>query len=112
MASRLVVAIDFGTTFTGVAFYHSPNPFGAAVEERDVQRIAQQIEMIDNWPQTGHLHYSGKTPSVISYHNPDGTHTWGGRVRPIHHPQVSRFKLGLEPAVVAQYGYTARPDGY
>ena len=36
---------------------------------------------------------------------------WGGTVKPQHEPQVSRFKLGLEPNVPRHYGYQAGSEG-
>lgn len=87
--SDLVIGIDFGTTFTGVAFAHSGNISG-----NDAGRIAENVEVIKSWPNPSNA-YTEKTPTVIAYHKTPPI--WGGRVKPSDEPQVAHFKLGLQP---------------
>jgi hypothetical protein len=77
-ASKLIIAIDFGTTYTGVAYIHSGPQHGS-----DAADIAQRIIIIRNWPSPSN-HTSDKTPSVIAY-NTDPP-TWGGKVEPHNSP--------------------------
>jgi hypothetical protein len=98
--NELVVAVDFGTTFTGVAYYHAGAAF-ENVDENDVRRIAEKVNVINTWPHNPALQYAEKTPTVLSY-NTDPP-TWGGYVRTHHTPQISGFKLGLEPSIFQHY---------
>lgn len=98
--SDLVVAIDFGTTFSGVAYSHTLSGGSAPTDERDVNRIAENINVIKTWP-IPNQQYLEKTPTVLSYHtNPP---TWGGKVKANTKPRVEHFKLGLEPAAKLHY---------
>jgi len=98
--SQLIIGVDFGTTFSGVAYIHS----GAAspVADKDASRIAQNVSVIRTWPNPS-LQYIDKIATLLAYHtNPPA---WGGGVRPKHEPQVAKFKLGLEPSVPQHYGF-------
>ncbi|KAI6853569.1 hypothetical protein KC323_g9295 [Hortaea werneckii] len=55
LGDRLVVGIDFGTTFSGVAFAHSGTP-----------KAPDEIAVIKTWPG-GNNTTSEKVPSVVSY---------------------------------------------
>jgi len=100
-SSDLIVGIDFGTTYTGVAYAWSrPN-------NTDVTTIAENIVVIREWPNST-SHYSDKTPTVIAYTEPI---KWGGNVRPIHQPQVRHFKLGLQNDIVRHYFGRESPPG-
>ena len=95
-SSDLVIGIDFGTTFTGVAYAHSGH-----VISGDVERVAENVQVINNWPSGDHS-YREKTPSIIAYnklHSP----TWGGSVKFRDQPQVAHFKLGLQPNAATHY---------
>ena len=94
--SELVIAIDFGTTFSGVAFAHTGV---VSVADRNVTRVAESVEVVKNWPHPNHQ-YAEKTPTIIAYTNPP---TWGGSVKPQHKPQVAKFKLGLEAKVAEHF---------
>ena len=88
--SELVIAIDFGTTFTGVAFAHSGN-----LKAEDTAIMIDNVRVINTWPNQTPS-YTEKTPTVIAYNtNPP---TWGGSVMPDDTPQVAYFKLGLQPS--------------
>ena len=79
---RIVVGIDFGTTFTAVAWAETSRP--------------GQIELITNWPTAGSL-VGAQVPSEVSYPN-DGDTTnfsWGYNISP-KAKKVKWFKLALE----------------
>lgn len=93
--SDLVIGIDFGTTFTGVAYAHS----GEAIS-RDASKVAENVHVIKSWPSPNSS-YMEKIPSVIAYNtNPP---TWGGNVKARDVPQVAHFKLGLQPNAREHY---------
>lgn len=98
--SQLIIGVDFGTTFSGVAYSHS----GATspVADTDPRRIAHNISVIRTWPNPI-LQYIEKIPTLLAYHTDPPA--WGGGVRPKHEPQVAKFKLGLEPSVPQHYGF-------
>jgi molecular chaperone DnaK (HSP70) len=89
-SSHLVIAIDFGTTFTGVAYYHSRSNLGAL----DAQQIAKDITVVTRWPNATGT-FREKTPSIIAYNGDPPA--WGRQVKPTDQPQATHFKLGLEP---------------
>ena|SRR5271170_1597298 len=97
--SKLVIAIDFGTTFSGVAFQHTSR--AAEVTERDAKSIAESVNVIRQWPNRSNL-YAEKTATVIAYNRQPPT--WGGSVLQTHHPRFDNFKLGLEAKVTEHYG--------
>jgi len=100
--SDLVVGIDFGTTFTGVAFAHS-----GSVSGNDTTKIAESLDVI-RWPSST-LANNEKTQTVISYdRNPP---SWGGSVRERDEKQVAHFKLGLQPGAGSHYAATDGPSG-
>jgi molecular chaperone DnaK (HSP70) len=96
-ASTLLIAIDFGTTFTGVAFAYSR---GETIQ--DPKRAVDTITVIKEWPNYNRSH-AQKTPTVLSYHS--SPPTWGASVKPHHEPKISHFKLGLEANASSHYGY-------
>ena len=94
--STFVIAIDFGTTYTGVAYaFYNKDEQGT-----DTRRIAEKLEVFKSWPNTVQ-HNADKTPTIISYHTDPPT--WGGNVKPQHSPQVAHFKLGLQPKIREHY---------
>lgn len=99
-SADFVIAIDFGTTFTGVAYSYKRTITNGANDELDAQRIAEDVSVVRPWPNLN-AQSNEKTPTVISYHSDPPT--WGGSVKPNHEPQVTRFKLGLEPQVARHY---------
>jgi len=93
--SDLVIGIDFGTTYTGVACALS-----SATTGNDAAKIAANVDVIRKWPHITRA-FTEKTPTTLSYHtNPP---TWGGNVKPKDEPQVAYFKLGLQPGLGAHY---------
>lgn len=105
-SADIIIAIDFGTMFTGVAYFYSG---GTEVpkDEHNARETAEKVKVIKTWPNVS-AQYTEKTPTLIAYNTIPPT--WGGTVRPQHEPQVSRFKLGLEPNVPRHYGYDANPE--
>lgn len=100
--SDLVIGIDFGTTFTGVAYAHTAGVFGNAkhLTTEDMRKAAERIHVVRTWPSQSN-YYAEKTPSIISY-NTDPPN-WGARVRPGDKPQVAYFKLGLQEGLQNHY---------
>jgi hypothetical protein len=87
-ASELVIAIDFGTTFIGVAFAHSGN-----LTADNAAIMIDSVRVINTWPSQNQV-YADKTPTVISYHKTPPA--WGGSVTSEDTPRVEYFKLGLQ----------------
>jgi molecular chaperone DnaK (HSP70) len=106
-SADLIIAIDFGTTFTGVAYFYSGATAEVPRDEINARKIASDVNVIKEWPNVSQQ-YTEKIPTIIAYN--DNPPTWGGSVRPHHEPQVGRFKLGLEPTVPTHYGYDADPN--
>ena len=98
MDQGFIIAIDFGTTYSGVAFIHNNGNLGD-----DIEVIAGRIKVIKSWPNNGQ---NDKTKTVLYYNN--NTPIWGGQVLPQHEPQITRFKLGLEESV-SQHYHTSGP---
>jgi molecular chaperone DnaK (HSP70) len=100
--STLVIAIDFGTTYTGVAYSHSATPTTtSAAGPLSGNEVAEKVFVIRTWPEHNQQ-YAEKTPTIISYcTNPP---TWGGGVKPKHDQKFSKFKLALEPTTRRHYG--------
>jgi len=100
-ASKFVVAIDFGTTYTGVAFAYFPGSASLAGDSSNARTFADKIRVLKIWPKASAKGAQEKTPSIISYDPP----RWGVKVQSQHKLKVSRFKLGLEPERVREvYG--------
>ncbi|KAL1307037.1 hypothetical protein AAFC00_005660 [Neodothiora populina] len=76
---KLLVAVDFGTTFTGVAWLYTGQP--------------RSTYLMQQWPH--HAGNDEKVPTVIRYHE-DGSHRWGFQIdtSDLRHEW---FKLGLCP---------------
>ncbi|PUU75810.1 hypothetical protein B9Z19DRAFT_1152327 [Tuber borchii] len=85
---RLVVGVDFGTTYSGLAYIHTTEP------------DYKNIEVIDSWPGRGNTNHA-KVPTEISYSESGAT--WGYDIPPngIRH---GFFKLLLDVnAAATQY---------
>lgn len=77
--NRIVVGVDFGTTYSGVAWGYTGSP--------------SEIHVIQSWPGGMNL-TSPKVPSKISYER-DGV-KWGFQVKPFQNC-IECFKLCLDP---------------
>ena len=89
---EFIIAIDFGTTFSGVAFIHNNGHLGD-----DIEDIAGRIKVIKSWPANG---ANDKTQTILYYGKKI---LWGRLVLPHHEPQITRFKLGLEEGLAQFY---------
>ena len=65
---RIVVGIDFGTTYTAAAWADTSDP--------------AQVELIKNWPTSGQL-VGAQAPSEIAYSENDSSNfSWGYDISP------------------------------
>lgn len=104
-SSHLVIGIDFGTTYTGVAYAHS-----TATDTRDVTRTQEQLEaivdkvvVIKTWPMANNQ-TNEKTPTILSYSpGNDEPTAWGGKVKLSHPTRIEHFKLGLQEGAGKYY---------
>ena len=90
----LVIAIDFGTTYSGVAyrFLTAVDKMSANLKPMDINR---QIEVVTLWPgKEAHSHE--KAPTVLAYHSDGRVKEWGFKVNENHKIRVAHFKLGLQ----------------
>lgn len=98
-SSDLIIGVDFGTTFTGVAYAHAAG-LGPITSEAEMRRAAEKVSVIRTWPSRSNQ-YVEKTPSILAYNrNPP---LWGGNVRPHDEPQIAHFKLGLQEDIIGHY---------
>src|SRR5579871_4279136 len=85
----LVIGIDFGTTFTGVAYALSGKV--AKSHSPDLSRVAEKVVVVRAWPGAANAE---KIPTVLAYNT--SPPTWGVRVKLNDELRVSHFKLGLQ----------------
>ncbi|KAL7275475.1 hypothetical protein RUND412_001582 [Rhizina undulata] len=78
-SNRIIVGVDFGTTYSGVAWGYTGSP--------------SEIHVIQSWPGGMNL-TSPKVPSKIAYEK-DGT-KWGFQIKPFQNC-IECFKLCLDP---------------
>jgi molecular chaperone DnaK (HSP70) len=99
-SSDLIIGIDFGTTFTGVAYAHSTSAHNATTTTSDLKKIAEKVFVIKAWPNQTNM-YAEKIPSVLAYNTkPPG---WGASVRLKDEPRIAHFKLGLQEHLKRHY---------
>ncbi|KAK0634343.1 hypothetical protein B0T17DRAFT_611370 [Bombardia bombarda] len=68
--TRMILALDYGTTFTGIAYLS----IASRQKEQDPDALAEDIRVLQGWP----THESQKAPSEISYSpSPKGCRQWG-----------------------------------
>jgi molecular chaperone DnaK (HSP70) len=86
----LVIGIDFGTTFSGVAF-----ALPETLKAKDVTTMVNNIGMIRSWGVSSS--FAEKTPTIISYTK--SPPVWGASAANLdpEDPKVTYFKLGLQP---------------
>jgi molecular chaperone DnaK (HSP70) len=97
--SELVIGIDFGTTFTGVAYAHTAG-ISSVTSTTEMRMAADKVSVIKTWPNRGN-YYTEKTPSILAYNKTPPI--WGGNVKPADEPQISHFKLGLQDDIASHY---------
>ena len=98
-APELVIGIDFGTTYTGVAY--TSTEFGVEYDPTrpmnlsETQIFLNKVELVKEWPtiEGGSL---DKTRTALAYNGAGEVVAWGSKVKDSHHTQVTHFKLGLE----------------
>jgi molecular chaperone DnaK (HSP70) len=98
--SDLVVAIDFGTTFSGVAYAHASNAVDVIASISDMKKVAEKVTVVRTWPNQAGT-FTDKTPTVLAY-NSSPPH-WGMSVQPNDKPRAAYFKLGLQENVSQHY---------
>ena len=105
-APGLVVGIDFGTTFSGVAFANSSialqNVCLDAKYQNQLDAVVEKITVIKTWPN-GNQQYAEKTPTILSYTDDGKPVGWGGQVKHNHSIKISHFKLGLQEDTTKLY---------
>lgn len=95
--SDLVIGIDFGTTFSGVAWALA----GDITNLSDASKIVEKINVVRAWPGHGQAE---KIPTVLSYNA--SPPSWGFKVKPTDNRRVGHFKLGLQRNVREYYATT------
>lgn len=108
---ELAIAIDFGTTYTGVAYAYAPK----GADLRDIglspDQLRQKITVVQSWPGVVGSGYSDKVPTTLAYSSDEQVTAWGGLVTPSHQITVSNFKLALEESLAAHYATGMTSDG-
>ena len=86
----IVIGIDFGTTFSGIAF-----ALTASIPEniKDKSTLVNHLNIIRGWPGN---RMADKVPSLLSYKSNDSAPSWGFRAQKhTDEVQIAHFKLGL-----------------
>jgi hypothetical protein len=94
-----IVAIDFGTTFTGIAYIHSAPLIKQSLT---LQEIAGRIKIVQRW--NGITQGStDKVPTMLSYDSNGELQDWGPEVLDTEDITIKYFKLGLQDDVDRGY---------
>jgi molecular chaperone DnaK (HSP70) len=101
--SDLVISIDFGTTYTGVAYavLSSLGNRSQPLSQQEVEVILDKLVVIRNWPNVSQQ-AAEKTPTILAYES-NQVVAWGGKVKSTHAIQVAHFKLGLQENISQHY---------
>lgn len=101
--SEFIIAIDFGTTYTGVAYAHSKECFTPKYVFEGL------IAVVNDWPNASFT-YREKTPTTIAYRNGELI-SWGAeRIKSSNSTQIRNFKLGLEEESRKHYFPSSYPE--
>jgi molecular chaperone DnaK (HSP70) len=92
--TNLIIAIDFGTTFTGVAYSYQATTEEAALSTTELRKINQNMHIIREWPSQSRSTFD-KVPTVLAYNNGEPGN-WGESVQRGDNPRMEHFKLGLQ----------------
>jgi hypothetical protein len=86
----IVIGIDFGTTFSGIAF-----ALTASITDNitDKSTFVNHVKIIKGWPGNG---MADKVPSLLTYTNSDAMPSWGFRAQKQKGVRIPHFKLGLQ----------------
>jgi len=101
--ANLVVGIDFGTTFTGVAYCHTGaiSLESCGVMLSDMKRFSNRLVVVRQWPTQD----ADKIPSVVAYNTIPPL--WGDSVGRKDKPYNRYFKLGLQENIGMFYPHMA-----
>lgn len=88
---ELVIAIDFGITFTGIAYAFAE---AGQSSTEDLMKLAKTINIAKTWSDETEANYE-KTPTIIAYN--ETPPYWGDDVRPIDQPQVKYLSSVWSP---------------
>src|SRR5436190_442969 len=102
---RHIIAIDFGTTFTGVAHLHPDTVKGASLQPHEV---AQSISLVQSWPDANDA-AAQKIPTVLTLDPNGNVEHWGASA--IDGKILRYFKLGLQPDAYKNPS-TSQTDGF
>lgn len=103
-AGQLTIGIDFGTTYTGVAFIRSTS---SPHSQSDLPVMANKLKLVTDWPNQRD-YVLGKTPTRIGYKDGKPV-SWGGKAVPEEGTQISRyFKLRLQEGIEKTFVRRAR----
>jgi molecular chaperone DnaK (HSP70) len=105
--SELVIGVDFGTTYTGVAYAISSSITRDRFSPRtlaEAEALIEKVRMIKTWPNAAQQ-TAEKTPTMLGYEN-GAMVAWGAKVKSNHKTQIAiaHFKLGLQENVGRHYG--------
>jgi molecular chaperone DnaK (HSP70) len=92
--TNLIIAIDFGTTFTGVAYSYRATTSSAVLTNAELRKINQNMHIIREWPSQSRSTFD-KVQTVLAYKNGEPGN-WGESVRRGDNPRMEYFKLGLQ----------------
>jgi len=107
--SDLVVAIDFGTTYTGVAFAYAHRTTILGETGLSPDQLRDKVTVLKSWPGVAGS-YTEKVPSTLAYNSSGQVIAWGGKVSSSHPITVSHFKLGLQEGMSEHYAFGKRPE--
>jgi molecular chaperone DnaK (HSP70) len=107
--TELVVAIDFGTTYTGVAWAYSDRTNILVDTGFSPDQLRDKITVLKSWPGIAGS-YTDKVPSTLAYNSSGQVVAWGGRVKSSHLITVSHFKLGLQEGINEHYLFGEKPN--
>jgi molecular chaperone DnaK (HSP70) len=96
--SAIVIGIDFGTTYTGVAYAFTDSLSHSEIRinsetRNERETIVEKITVLRQWPNASQ-EFAEKTPTHLAYEN-GRVVAWGGQVVPSHTTRIAGFKLGL-----------------
>ena len=103
----ILIAIDFGTAFSGIAYLPTAILQGSAW---DVREIAPRLTVYRQWPNA-ERGYADKIPTALLYDSRQKIAGWGltRTSSEVVRTTVEYFKLGLEPST--GHHYRADPSG-
>ena len=95
----IIIAIDFGTTFTGIAYIPTAL-FGDSTWK--IHEIAERISVLKRWPNARGA-FAEKIPTALAYDATGRLRGWGSTITKGHKIKVEDFKLGLQQGAGFHY---------